>query len=101
MPWVKGQSGNPGGRKKTSVQAQATLRELALKDVDAAYAKLRENALEDGETAAILKIMALAGVKVEADAVLTITPSDSSNAYSGVATDELLKRAGFSSTLPS
>jgi hypothetical protein len=40
-------------------------------------------------------------VKVEADAVLTITPSDSSNAYSGVATDELLKRAGFSSTLPS
>jgi hypothetical protein len=98
MPWKKGQSGNPGGRPKSSVEAQATLRELALKDVDAAYARLRVNALEEGETAAILKLLALAGVRVDPDATLTITATQPAPLQS-MSVHDLLKRAETSTTL--
>jgi hypothetical protein len=101
--WKKGQSGNPKGRPKTSLEAQATIRDLALGDFEAAYARLRVNALEEGETAACLKILALAGVRAEAEAVIQIeakVPAQN-NPYAGVSTDELLKRAGTSTTLSS
>ena len=96
----KGVSGNPGGRPKKSAEAQIMLRDLALADIPEAYAVLRKNALDDGDTTAIVKILALAGVKTEAEAVISIEDKRPQvNPYAGVSTDELLKRAGFSSTL--
>jgi hypothetical protein len=96
--FVKGKSGNPGGRPRASVEAQAKLRDLALMDVDAAYARLRVNALEEGETAAILKLLTLAGVKVDADAVVKLETPNQAAPSPPLSINDLLKRASTTVT---
>jgi hypothetical protein len=99
--WEKGQSGNPNGRPKSCVELQRALQVKAAALTDEMFDLLVANA-RGGETAAALRVIALAGVKAEADAVLSLeikTPAPAP--FQSVSSDDLLQRASTSTTLPS
>jgi hypothetical protein len=60
-PWKPGESGNPSGRPKNSIEAQTELRRLALGDVPDFYAALKAAALGKLDTGAIRLGIQLAG----------------------------------------
>jgi hypothetical protein len=93
-----GCSGNPGGRPGVADE----ILDLARADSPDAYAKVKAIMQEDGhkqQLAAALAILKVAGVfraVEEAPQGATSKP----NAYAAVSTEELLRRATVSSTLP-
>jgi hypothetical protein len=95
----KGVSGNPGGRPKGSADLQRALQARAAEVTDEMFDILVANA-RGGETAAALKVIALAGVKAEADAVVSVEVKQPSIApFQTMSSDEILQRIGTSTTL--
>jgi hypothetical protein len=96
-PWKPGESGNPEGRVKTSHEAQTRLRALALADIEAFYTALRANAT-GGDTSAIRLGIQLAGAMPATE--VNVQEKPAGNPYADKPTEELLRSASVSTTLP-
>jgi hypothetical protein len=97
--FLPGVSGNPGGRPGIAKE----IRELAQADSVDAYRKVR--AWMDSENGKIsltaaLAILKVAGVPMSAEESAGVVPQPSARPYAQAPTDDLLKRASVSSTLP-
>jgi hypothetical protein len=93
MPWAKGQSGNPGGRAKSTAEVKR-IRELARQNVDEAYQVLLD-LMRNGESDSVRRACArdlldMAGVTAKAleDAE---QPDAEANPCAGKSRDDLLR----------
>jgi hypothetical protein len=96
--WVKGVSGNPAGKPKGCAELQRAMQARAATLTDEMFDILVANA-RGGETAAALKVIALAGVKAEADAVIAVEVKQPEPTTPTMSINDLLKRASTSVTL--
>ncbi len=78
MPWVKGESGNPGGRRRDSLEVREVRKLATEKTVRAFHVidDIMEDATEKGAVrlAAALAVLKLAGVNMSGEVTLNVTP---------------------------
>jgi HEAT repeat protein len=73
MPWVKGQSGNPGGRPTVAQAIRALARTNSEKAFNVVLGLMESGDKDSTRLAAAIAILKVAGVPMSADVNVTIT----------------------------
>jgi HEAT repeat protein len=95
MPWVKGQSGNPGGRPTVAQAIRALARTSSERAFNVVLDLMEHGDKDSTRLAAAIAILKVAGVPMSADVNITVTERQESPALTAAPTEDLASVVGI------